>query len=495
MGAGPVPASRALAAPAVAGLLLLLATAAAPAAEVTLHAVRFQERASVAIPFAATVRAPSDATLDGEGRVEGNRTRLSLSWKRMRPALLFGGEITSYVAWAVAKDGATENLGELFVKEAKGSATFATDRTEFGLLVTAEPHPGVAHPSGVVVFTGGAPKPGKADSVPFAFGRFSAEARPASPSIASLEWTSREPVELAQARVLLSLAEKAKSGDPDQKTLREAREAFARAETPSRGGGAAAADEARRSSALASEALVEVARRRAAEEAARLEAARVAKEAARKAQAADEADRRRQSEALLAEVEELRLKTAQDLENARQSALAMAVSRARLEEEREQLLAEKARLKGERDARLGAALESVAPTAESARGRVVSLPGSSFDTGGAALKPSARLAVGKLAGILLMVPELNVRIEGYTDSTGNSATNRKLSEARARQVADLLREQGVGDERVVFEGYGSLNPVAPNATAEGRARNRRVEVILAEGEVEAAPREAAAPPR
>ena len=469
----------------------------ASAADVTLHVVHLPERTTVAVPFVSTARTPASATLEGELRVDGARTRVALSWKKMKPALLFGGNVTSYVAWTVTKDAAVENLGELFVNGARGEAAFSTSRRDFGLMVTAEPFPGVTRPSDIVVFTGGAPKPGKEQGEAIAFGRFSADAKPATPSIASLDWTSSEPVELAQARAILALAEKEKASDSEQRLVREARTALARAEGFQRGGSPNAVfDETRRAAALASQALGEVARRQAAEEAARLEAKRYEKETARKAEVADEADSRRQSEAALADIEELRHKTALDLERTRLSAAAFAASSAQLEEERRRLREEREALRREHDALaagLADALGKVAPTFETARGLVATLPGSSFDPGKAALRAATRVAIGKLAGILLMLPKHNVRIEGYTDSAGNAAANRKLAGDRARNIAGLLRDEGIPDERIAFEGYGAENPVAPNTTADGRALNRRVEIIVAEGTIEAAPREAEAP--
>ncbi len=493
-------------APAAVGLAALALAASvssfapvASAAEVTLHALTLPERTTVVVPFVRTVRAPAAATLEGELRVEGPRTRVALSWRKMKPALLFGGNVTSYVVWAVTKDAVTENLGELFVSGARGEAAFSTSRKAFGLMVTAEPFPLATRPSDVVVFTGSAPDPGKAPGEPIVFGRLSADARPATPSIASLEWTSVEPVELSQARALVEMAEKETSGEADRRLSRDARIALSQAESSPRGGSPkAAADEARRAAALASEALREVARRRDAEEAARVEAERRARETANKVAAVDEADRRRQAEATLAEVEDLRQKAALDLERTRLSAAALAVSSAQLEEERGRLEEERAALRRERDALaagLADALEKVAPTLETARGLVATLPGTAFDPGKAALRPAARVTIGKLAGILIMVPEHNVRIEGYTDSAGNAAANRKLSADRARIVADLLREQGIPDERVAFEGYGAANPVAPNTTADGRALNRRIEIIVAKGTIESAPMDVEATPK
>ncbi|MBK9090914.1 MAG: OmpA family protein [Holophagales bacterium] len=484
-------AALALAASVVSLVSLASFASVASAADVTLHVVRLPEGTTVAVPFASTGRAPAAATLEGELRTDGGRTRIALSWKKMKPALLFGGTVTSYVAWAVTKDGSIENLGELLVSGARGEAAFSTSRRDFGLMVTAEPFPLVTRPSDVVVFTGGAPSPGKAPSEPIAFGRFSGDGKPATPSIASLEWTSAEPVELSQARAIVEMAEREASGDPDRRLAREARVALSRAEGSPKGGNPkGAADEARRAAALASEALREVARRKEAEELARLEAEKRAQEAASKVAVVDEADRRRQAEATLAEIEDLRQKVALELERTRLSAAALAASGAQLEEERGRLVQEREALRRERDALaagLADALEKVAPALETARGLVATLPGTSFDPGKAALRAASRVTVGKLAGILLMLPEHNVRIEGYTDSAGNAAANRKLSADRARNVADLLREQGIPDERIAFEGYGAANPVAPNATADGRALNRRIEIIVAKGTIEAAP--------
>jgi outer membrane protein OmpA-like peptidoglycan-associated protein len=295
------------------------------------------------------------------------------------------------------------------------------------------------------------------------------------------------------------MAEKEKSGDPDRRLVREARTLLSMAEGSPRGEGPkASVDEARRAAALASEALREMARRRETEEVARLEAERRAREAASEVAAIDEADRRRQAETALAEIEDLRQKAALDLERTRLSAAALAASSAQLEEERGRLTEEREALRRERDALaagLADALGKVAPTLETARGLVATLPGNSFDPGKAVLRPAARVAIGKLAGILLVLPKHNVRIEGHTDTTGNPAASRRLSEDRARNVADLLRDEGIPGERIVFEGYGAENPVAANTTSAGRALNRRVEIVVAEGTIEAAPREAEAQPK
>jgi len=69
-------------------------------------------------------------------------------------------------------------------------------------------------------------------------------------------------------------------------------------------------------------------------------------------------------------------------------------------------------------------------------------------------------------------------VAGHTDSTGSNSYNQALSERRAASVADYLRSRGVVDARIETVGFGEDHPIADNATAEGRALNRRVELSL-----------------
>jgi outer membrane protein OmpA-like peptidoglycan-associated protein len=92
--------------------------------------------------------------------------------------------------------------------------------------------------------------------------------------------------------------------------------------------------------------------------------------------------------------------------------------------------------------------------------------------------------MGKLAGIVSVFPNINLRVEGHTDSTGTD--DDRLSRDRAQSVVSFLQSQGVAPSRMTSEGYGARVPVADNATPEGRAKNRRVEIILAEGVIQGA---------
>ena len=101
-----------------------------------------------------------------------------------------------------------------------------------------------------------------------------------------------------------------------------------------------------------------------------------------------------------------------------------------------------------------------------------------FDTGSYILKPGAREKLAKVSGILLAHPGLTMQIEGHTDSVGSDEFNQRLSEQRAESVRDFLLEQGVLPSSISAQGLGKNQPVASNDTAEGRQRNRRVEIVV-----------------
>ena len=82
------------------------------------------------------------------------------------------------------------------------------------------------------------------------------------------------------------------------------------------------------------------------------------------------------------------------------------------------------------------------------------------------------------ASTLNNLPNLHIEVEGYTDNVGNDDLNLGLSLRRAKTVRDFLIRYGVAANRLVFRGYGESQPIADNATAEGRAMNRRVELRL-----------------
>ena len=88
--------------------------------------------------------------------------------------------------------------------------------------------------------------------------------------------------------------------------------------------------------------------------------------------------------------------------------------------------------------------------------------------------------LAKLTGILLITPDKDATIEGYTDSTGTAEHNMALSQQRANTVLYFLQSQGLDPARMRAVGYGMQRPVADNSLAGGRKRNRRVEIIISD---------------
>ncbi|TXL68472.1 OmpA family protein [Zeimonas arvi] len=104
----------------------------------------------------------------------------------------------------------------------------------------------------------------------------------------------------------------------------------------------------------------------------------------------------------------------------------------------------------------------------------------SFDTGRADIKPNFRPILDRFAQTLSANPGTTVRIIGHTDSTGTDAVNEPLSVNRAASVRQYLADRGVSATRIAIDGRGSREPIADNATAAGRAQNRRVEIFVGE---------------
>lgn len=104
----------------------------------------------------------------------------------------------------------------------------------------------------------------------------------------------------------------------------------------------------------------------------------------------------------------------------------------------------------------------------------------SFDTSRADIKGNFRPILDRFAATLNDNPASTVSIIGYTDNTGSDAINQPLSVERAAHTRDYLAMRGVSPTRVVVEGRGASEPVAPNDSDAGRARNRRVEIYVAE---------------
>jgi outer membrane protein OmpA-like peptidoglycan-associated protein len=101
-----------------------------------------------------------------------------------------------------------------------------------------------------------------------------------------------------------------------------------------------------------------------------------------------------------------------------------------------------------------------------------------FETGSTKLTPESTPTVESLVVILKAYPNVAVRLEGHTDSTGDADANKKLSLDRAIVVKEIMIKGGIPDGRIGTDGYGQEKPIAPNETEDGRAKNRRTELVV-----------------
>ena len=100
-----------------------------------------------------------------------------------------------------------------------------------------------------------------------------------------------------------------------------------------------------------------------------------------------------------------------------------------------------------------------------------------FETGKADLKPESIIEINRIAKLMQEHPELSFEVQGHCDNTGSDKVNDPLSQQRAEAIVAALVKQGIASERLTAVGKGSHSPIADNTTAEGRAKNRRVEFI------------------
>ncbi len=108
--------------------------------------------------------------------------------------------------------------------------------------------------------------------------------------------------------------------------------------------------------------------------------------------------------------------------------------------------------------------------------KVMTIEGTNFDTNSANLKPAADKKLGEVVDFAAQYKDSSLAVTGYTDSRGSDKLNQKLSAKRAESVKAYLVKKGVAAERITTKGEGAANPVGDNATKEGRAKNRRVEI-------------------
>jgi outer membrane protein OmpA-like peptidoglycan-associated protein len=240
----------------------------------------------------------------------------------------------------------------------------------------------------------------------------------------------------------------------------------------------------------------ELARREAeARERERLRSESEARLQAERAKAEQEAAARTQVERdrVAAELEKMKADLEATRKGAEEAQKAVELERQRLEEQRKAEEARAAELAKARAGReqaeeaLKTTLSQLGQVREEARGLIVTLPGSIyFDVNKTEVKPAMRERLAEIAKVLATVGNRRVLVEGHTDSTGADEYNLKLSRLRAESVRSILIAGGVSADRIESQGYGKTRPVASNATATGKAQNRRVEIVIQGAVVEPA---------
>jgi outer membrane protein OmpA-like peptidoglycan-associated protein len=394
---------------------------------------------------------------EGEGKVEfqDGRARVEIKVRRM-PDPVRLGPFSTYVLWAVTADGRANNIGAIETVDGFGSLKTAIALSQFALVVSAEPHFAVTAPSKYMVLRNlGKRIRGQRVMIPGLTERL--DYTSLAPQKVDTKAKYKVPADLVQARYALAIAIGAEADRYAAEEFGQAKVLLAKAEEAQ----ANKKSSIRKTVPLIARDAVQMgedARRQAILGRQTADAAALAAEEARKREEAA-TSARRDAEEKAGVAAELAAQEA-----ARQKALA----------------AEQASSAAQRQARadLTARLNRALPTRQTERGIVAEIAGVLFATGKADLRPEAREALARFAGIIGVYPSIHVTVEGHTDSTGSDATNRTLSLARATVVRDYLAVQGVESSHIDVQGLGPDRPVADNETAEGRARNRRVEIIL-----------------
>jgi outer membrane protein OmpA-like peptidoglycan-associated protein len=447
----------------------------------------------------------------GEAQVEnkGNRVEIEVKFEGMEPATKFGFEYLTYVLWAVSPQGRAVNLGEVQAKNGSAQVKAITDMQTFGMVVTAEPYFAVSQPGDEVALENAGDAGGESIGATYELvprSAYSSSNTKIENAIFGID--RKTPVELFEARNAVRIAKNANAekyaapaiAKADQQ-LQQAEDAYAHKRDSKTVGSLArdavqTAEEARVISVKQkaeedAQAQAEADKRAAEERTAKARAD--AEEQANLRQQAEQA--RLQAEAAKADAERMKeeaMKAAadaaqakEDADRARQAAVAdqqaALAQKQAAEGEAEKARQAAAKAEGEKAdmrAQLLAQLNSILQTNDSARGLIVNMSDVLFDTGSFTLKPGAREKLAKVSGILLAHPGLTMQIEGHTDSVGGDAFNVHLSEQRANSVRDFLGEQGVSLSSITAQGFGKAEPVATNDTAEGRQKNRRVEIVV-----------------
>jgi len=446
----------------------------------------FHRSGSTKIGFQGTSLLP---TASGTAKVDAHlgRTSIQVSLEGLPPANGFGNEYFTYVLWAITPEGRPVNLGEVLPTGGKDKVDMqvTTNLQTFGLIVTAEPYYAVTMPSDLVVMqnivedrTQGVIEQVSAHYSLLPRGAY-ADTAGRHTVLNPIRRDERSPLELYEAINAVQIASAAGADKYAADTMTTAKTALQNAQDSDtnkhdRKETITFAREAVQSAEDAR--IITIRKIKAEDDAANQQARMNAEQSAQQSQLAAQ-----RAQAIAQQQADARQKA--DAERQRAEAAAAAARAAQQQAEasaqQAQLTAQQAQQNAEQvREKLRQQLSQVLQTTETARGLIVNMSDVLFDFNKFTLKPEAREKLAKVSGILLAYPGLKVQVEGYTDSIGSDEYNQKLSEERADGVRDYLVQQSVADANVTAQGYGKTHPVADNSTNDGRAQNRRVELVV-----------------
>jgi outer membrane protein OmpA-like peptidoglycan-associated protein len=406
---------------------------------------------------------PIAALAEGAAKVEYQDGNASISAEvenLPEPSSL--GPYTVYVLWALTPDGRAANQGTFAGSSgSKEKIDTAYGASQFALIVTAEPHFAVTVPSSMITLYN------VADDVKGTESKVTTlTERSDYSSLTAIPFSDDVPIELVQARYAVAIADAAGAEKFASSEFMEAKEKLMAAETAQGGRrserklapqlgreSVIAGEDARRAAMIGSAA--------AAQETERLAAAKSATDTANSAAAVARESTRAQTE-----------------ENRRQAAAASDRAAAAAADASDRAAAAAANAAR---ADLLSRLNTALPTRDSARGLISEIGGVQFATGKADISVAAGEGVSRFSGIVASYPDLHFTVEGHTDSVGSITANNALSLLRANAVRDYLVRQGIQASSIDVAGFGSSMPNGDNATAEGRARNRRVDIVVSGG--------------
>jgi outer membrane protein OmpA-like peptidoglycan-associated protein len=439
---------------------------------------------SVEIDFKGTVLLPSAKGMASVKNKAGV-TRIEAEFENLSAPSQFGPEYLTYIFWAISPDGKATNLGELIVKNGKSEIETKTPLQALALLVTAEPYFAVSQPSNVVILEN-AIKPDNKEKIELIDAKYELLPRGeytkniAATDLQSTVMDKKTPFNVYQARNAVRIAKASGAETYAAEGYKNSERLLALSET--KAGGKKGRSMTAREAVQSAEDSRSLAVKRQADETVTND-----KQSAREqvmisnSQAAAATAGQMKAEEARGKAE--LAKGQSDTERAAALALAASAVASSVDAQADARVARSSADKAEGEktvlrAQLLGQLNAVLQTRDSARGLIVNMSDTLFQTGSAALGSPAREKLAKIAGIVSSHPGLSLDVEGHTDSVGTDEYNQGLSEKRAQTVRAYLVRQGVSANSITAKGFGETTPIASNDTPEGRQKNRRVEMIV-----------------